>query len=168
MNATSVSLTERVVFFTGPYLTRRVAQLAWESSASVCLSSAASHVLCGLSGRVSLAAHVDEQRRRKAEARVSCSLPSFLWTSIRKNGRLEAKRSIAYLRKCWLILRSIIRINLHIIIRKVACPNRSICIATIKHYPHQNITFLHHRCALLFNISRCPPAFFSHQDIAKV
>jgi hypothetical protein len=40
-------------------------------------------------------AHADEQRRIKAEARVSCSLPSFLWTSIRKNGRLEAKRRAA-------------------------------------------------------------------------
>jgi hypothetical protein len=72
------------VLFTGPYLTRRVAQSVWEFSASVCSSSATSHVVCGLSGRVSLAAHVDEQRRKQAEARVSCSLPSFLWTSIRK------------------------------------------------------------------------------------
>jgi hypothetical protein len=39
-------------------------------------------------------AHVDEQRRIKAEARVSCSLPSFLWTSIRKNGRLKAKETL--------------------------------------------------------------------------
>jgi hypothetical protein len=36
-------------------------------------------------------AYFDEQRREQAEARVSCSLPSFLWTSIRKNGRLKAK-----------------------------------------------------------------------------
>ena len=36
-------------------------------------------------------AYFDEQRRNQAEAGVSCSLPSFLWTSIRKNGRLKAK-----------------------------------------------------------------------------
>jgi len=83
--------------FMGPYLTRRVAQSAWELSAIACLSSATSHVLCGLSGRVSMDAHGDEQRREQAEARVSCSLPSFLWTSIRKNGRREAKRNATYI-----------------------------------------------------------------------
>ena len=39
----------------------------------------------------SASAYFGEQRRNQAEARVSCSLPSFLWTSIRKNGRLKAK-----------------------------------------------------------------------------
>jgi len=77
--------------FMGPYLPRRVAQAAWGYSASGCLSSAVACVVCKPLGRVSLAAHADEQRREQAEVRVSCSLPSFLWTSIRKNGRLKAK-----------------------------------------------------------------------------
>jgi hypothetical protein len=42
-------------------------------------------------------AYFDEQRRIKAEAGVSCSLPSFLWTSIRKNGRRDAKRNATYI-----------------------------------------------------------------------
>jgi len=84
-----------VVGLTGPYLTRRVAQTAWEYSAGGCSSSAAACVVCKPLGRVSLAAHVDEQRREQAEARVSCSLPSFLWTSIRKNGRLKAKEILS-------------------------------------------------------------------------
>jgi hypothetical protein len=37
-------------------------------------------------------AYFDEQRREKAEAGVSCSLPSFLWTSIRKNGRRKGEK----------------------------------------------------------------------------
>ena len=77
--------------FMGPYLPRRVAQSAWEVSAIACLSSATSHEVCGLLGRVSMDAHADEQRRSQAEARVSCSLPSFLWTSIRKNGRRKGE-----------------------------------------------------------------------------
>jgi hypothetical protein len=36
-------------------------------------------------------AYFDEQRREQAEAGVSCSLPSFLWTSIRKNGRRKGE-----------------------------------------------------------------------------
>ena len=63
--------------FMGPYLPRRVAQSAWEVSAIACLSSATSHEVCGLLGRVSMDAHADEQRRSQAEARVSCSLPSY-------------------------------------------------------------------------------------------
>jgi hypothetical protein len=79
-----VSRNQKRVVFTGPYLTRRVAQSAWEFSASVCLSSATSHGMCGLSGRVSLAAHVDEQHREKAEARVHFFWLRFLWASKEK------------------------------------------------------------------------------------
>jgi len=63
----------------GPHLTRRVAQAKWGLSAIGCLSSATSHEVCGLSGRVSMDAHFDEQRRNQAEAGVhfllvTCSL----------------------------------------------------------------------------------------------
>jgi hypothetical protein len=67
------------VSFRVPYLTRRVAQSAWESSASVCSSSAVACGVCKPLGRVSLDAHVDEQRREKAEARVPFLLVPFLW-----------------------------------------------------------------------------------------
>jgi hypothetical protein len=70
--------------FMGPYLTRRVAQAAWESSASVCSSSATSHEVCGLSGRVLLDAHADEQRRIQAEARVHFFWLRFLCASKEK------------------------------------------------------------------------------------
>jgi hypothetical protein len=72
-------LTNRVVSFRVPYLTRRVAQSTWEFSASGCSSSAVACGLCKPLGRVSLDAHVDEQRREKAEARVPFLLVSFLW-----------------------------------------------------------------------------------------
>ncbi len=83
--------------FMGPYLPRRIAQSAWEMSGSGCPSSTVAFVVCKPLGRVSLDAHDDEQRRKQAEARVSCSLPSFLWTSIRKNGRLKAKRYVVHI-----------------------------------------------------------------------
>jgi hypothetical protein len=67
------------VSFWVPYLTRRVAQSAWEGSASVCSSSAVAYVVCKPLGRVSLDAHVDEQRRKQADARVPFLLVSFLW-----------------------------------------------------------------------------------------
>jgi hypothetical protein len=72
-------LNNRVVSFRVPYLTRRVAQSAWEGSASVCLSSAVACAVCKPLGRVSLDAHADEQRREKAEARVPFLLVPFLW-----------------------------------------------------------------------------------------
>jgi hypothetical protein len=77
----------------GPYLTRRVAQSAWELSVSVCLSSAVACVLCKPLGRVSLAAHVDEQRREPAEARVPFLLVTYSLGKQRKVTRLQAKKS---------------------------------------------------------------------------
>ena len=77
-----------MVVLNGPYLTRRVAQSAWEVSASVCSSSATSHGVCGLSGRVSLAAHVDEQHREQAEARVPFLLVTYSLGKQRKVTRL--------------------------------------------------------------------------------
>jgi hypothetical protein len=84
-------LTNRVVSFRVPYLTRRVAQSTWEFSASGCSSSAVACVLCKPLGRVSLDAHVDEQRREKAEARVPFLLVSFLWA--------RKEKTLAYRRK---------------------------------------------------------------------
>jgi len=70
--------------FLGPYLTRRVAQSAWEYSASGCPSSAVACVLCKPLGRVSLDAHADEQRRNQAEARVHFFWLLILWASKEK------------------------------------------------------------------------------------
>jgi hypothetical protein len=84
-------LNNRVVSFRVPYLTRRVAQSAWEFSASGCSSSAAACGLCKPLGRVSLDAHVDEQRRKQAEARVPFLLVSFLWA--------RKEKTLAYRRK---------------------------------------------------------------------
>jgi len=61
----------------GPHLPRRVAQAKWVYSAIGCPSSATSHALCGLSGRVSMDARFDEQRRNQAEAGVH-----FFWLLI--------------------------------------------------------------------------------------
>ncbi len=77
----------------GPYLTRRVAQAAWELSASVCSSSAVACVVCKPLGRVSLDAHVDEQRRIKAEARVPFLLVTYSLGKQRKVTRQGAKRN---------------------------------------------------------------------------
>jgi hypothetical protein len=46
-------------------------------------------------------AYFDEQRRIQAEAGVSCSLPSFLWTSIRKNGRRKGEIDISKNQDCY-------------------------------------------------------------------
>ena len=78
----------------GPYLTRRVAQSAWELSASVCLSSAVACDFCKPLGRVSLDAHVDEQRREQAEARVPFLLVTCSLGTQRKVTRLGAKKDI--------------------------------------------------------------------------
>jgi hypothetical protein len=78
----------------GPYLPRRVAQSAWESLASGCLSSAVACVLCKPLGRVSLAAHDDEQRREQAEARVHFLLVTYSLGKQRKVTRLQAKEYI--------------------------------------------------------------------------
>jgi hypothetical protein len=84
-------LTNSVVSFRVPYLTRRVAQSTWEFSASGCSSSAVACGVCKPLGRVSLDAHVDEQRREKAEARVPFLLVTFSLCKQRKVTRLEAK-----------------------------------------------------------------------------
>jgi len=70
--------------FSGPYLPRRVAQSAWEYSASGCPSSAVACVLCKPLGRVSLDARDDEQRRKQAEARVHFFWLLILWASKEK------------------------------------------------------------------------------------
>jgi hypothetical protein len=85
--------TNRVVSFRVPYLTRRVAQSAREGSASGCSSSAVACVLCKPLGRVSLDAHVDEQRRKQAEARVPFLLVTYSLGKQRKVTRLEAKNN---------------------------------------------------------------------------
>jgi hypothetical protein len=68
----------------GPHLPRRVAQAKWVVSAIGCLCSATSHVLCGLSGRVSMDAHFAEQRRNQAEAGVHFFWLLILWASKEK------------------------------------------------------------------------------------
>jgi len=80
LNPQRVALT----VFSGPYLPRRVAQSAWEFSAIGCSSSATSHEVCGLLGRVSMDAHDDEQRRIKAEARVHFFWLLILWANKEK------------------------------------------------------------------------------------
>jgi len=75
----------------GPYLPRRVAQSAWEHSASGCPSSAVACGVCKPLGRVSLEAHADEQRRIKAEARVHFLLVTLSLCKQRKVTRQRAK-----------------------------------------------------------------------------
>ncbi|AKR44441.1 hypothetical protein ACJ67_14240 [Methylophilus sp. TWE2] len=80
--------------FSGPYLPRRVAQSAWEVSASGCSSSAVACVVCKLLGRVSLDALADEQRRKQAEARVHFLLVTLSLGKQRKVTRRGAKENI--------------------------------------------------------------------------
>ena len=79
-------------WFSGPYLPRRVAQSAWEYSASGCPSSAVACVLCKPLGRVSLDAHADEQRREQAEARVHFFWYLFFGQTKKSNSPTGEKR----------------------------------------------------------------------------
>src|SRR3989338_2596637 len=65
-------------------------------------------------------------------------------------------------------LAPVARVNLHVIIRKVASPQHRISIPAIQHHTNGDVALLHHTLSILLAVTGGTPAMFGDQTLIEI